>query len=251
MAADPIQVAVPSHGRAATVGDKTLRLLADRGVPREQVRLYVTPDQLGWYQTEVDPGLCAEVLPGAYGLAAQRRHLALAYPEGTRLVQLDDDVTDVRERLNAKEHAPVADLADLFGEAFAAAATAGARLWGIYPVLNPMFMKARVRTGLAFCIGHLWGVVNTHDPDLAVQLANKEDYERTLRFFTADGTVVRLEHVAAKTRMFGAGGLQAVDQPERGALNEAEVDQLLAWWPQHVRVAKRTSKVGRELRLVP
>lgn len=245
-----LQVAVVSHARPDVVGAKTLRLLADRGVPPKLVRLYVTPDQLADYQAAVDPGLVAEILPGAPGLAAQRRHVAMAYPEGTHLVQLDDDVTDLRRKVDDKVAEPVADALTEFRRGFAACTEHGARLWGVYPVLNPMFMKARVRAGLVFCIGHLWGVVNSHDPDRQVQLANKEDYERTLRWHHADGVVVRLDDVAAQTRMFGAGGLQADDQPERRNLNRREVQQLLAWWPQHVRVAKRRSKVGLEIRLV-
>ncbi len=245
-----VQVAVVSHGRADAVGQKTLRLLADRGVPPEVVRLYVTPNQLDAYLSAVDPGLVAEVLPGARGLAAQRRHVTLAYPEGTHLVQLDDDVTDLRRKVDDKEAEPVADAMAEFERGFAACTSHGARLWGVYPVLNPMFMKARIRSGLVFCIGHLWGVINTHDPERQVQLANKEDYERTLRYYQADGVVVRLDDVAARTRMFGAGGLQAEDQPDRSRLNRTEVMQLLAWWPQYVRVAKRRSKVGLEIRLV-
>lgn len=245
-----LQVAVVSHARADVVGAKTLRLLADRGVPRELVRLFVTPDQVAAYRQAVDPGLVASIEPGAFGLAAQRRHVTLAYPEGTHLVQCDDDLTDVVERLDDKHTRPVADLVQLFRFAFDACADHQARLWGVYPVLNPMFMKNRLRTGLAFCIGHLWGVVNSHDPARATHLANKEDYERTLRYYHADGRVVRLEDVAARTAMFGKGGLQAPDQPERGALNRREVLQLREWWPQHVAIAKRRSKVGLEIRLV-
>jgi hypothetical protein len=245
-----LQVAVPSHGRAATVNAKTLALLADRGVPADRVRLFVTPEQLADYQAAVDPGLVAEVLPGAYGLAAQRRHIALAYPEGTHLVQLDDDLADVRERLNDKEHAPVPDLAALFAEAFAMCHAAGAGLWGVYPVLNAMFMGTGATTDLRFCIGQLWGVVNRHDPELATELANKEDYERTLRWWHHDGVVVRLNNVAPKSRLYQPGGLQAADQPDRRNLNRREVQWLLQRWPDNVRVAKRRGKMGLEVRLV-
>jgi len=71
-----------------------------------------------------------------------------------------------------------------------------------------------------------------------------------LATYVADGVVVRIEDVVAKSRMFGPGGLQADDQPDRARLNQSEVLRLLQWWPQHVRVAKRRSKVGLEIRLV-
>lgn len=242
-----LEVAVPSHARDVPT---TLRLLAERGLARDQVRLFVTPDQLDAYRERTDPGLCAEVVPGAYGLAAQRAAIAAFYPEGTRLVQMDDDVGDLRRRVDDKTHEPIEDLASFMAWAFDTTEQAGAGMWGIYPVLNPKFMKDRTRAGLLFLLGQVWGVINSHDPELTVDLDQKEDYERTLRWWRRDGRVVRIENVAPKSRMYAAGGMQAEDQPDRSKLNEAAVDRLVAAWPDNVRVASRVGKVGRELRLV-
>lgn len=244
------QVAVVSHGRSEQVNGATLRLLAERGVPAENVRLFVTPDQIDEYRRHVDPGL-ATVEAGGYGLAAQRRHANLAHPEGARLVHMDDDVVDVRRRIDDKTVEPIGDLSAFFNIAFDLAVAEDARLWGLYPVLNPKFMKDRVRTGLAYLLGQTWGVINSHDPELQVEHDQKEDYERTLRFWEADGNVVRIEWAAAKSRMYAKGGMQAEDQPDRTAINEAAVDWLIARWPDRVKVKPKLGRVGREVRLVP
>ena len=246
----PIEVAVVSHARAQSVGPKTLRTLANRGIERERVRLFVTPGQEEEYRSAVDPGIVGSIETGKFGLAAQRHYVTMAYPEGTWLVQLDDDVSDVREKVDDKNAVPVKDLESTFRFGFEACEDHKARLWGIYPVLNPMFMKNRLRVGLLFCIGHLWGVINSHDDARRVRLANKEDYERSIRYYKADGAVVRMEDIAAKTKMLGAGGLQADDQPARAALNRIEVMKLVNQWPEHVRVTKRRSELGLEIRLV-
>lgn len=249
-----LQVAVPSHARADVVNAKTLRLLADRGVPAEVVRVFVAPGELGHYRSVVDPGLCAEVVPGMPGLAAQRNLISASYPEGTQLVQLDDDLDDVRQRTGDKDHVPVPDLQVLFRLAFGWCQAAGpdVGLWGVYPVLNPMFMQPRVVAGLYFCLGQLWGMYNTHAPHAQVLLDQKEDYERTLRWYVATGAVVRLDYVATKSRMYAAGGMQADDQPDRRQLNHRAVHHLVTEYPGLVRVAKRRSKqVGLELALRP
>jgi hypothetical protein len=83
------------------------------------------------------------------------------------------------------------------------------RLWGIYPVLNPLFMKKRVKLGLNYIVGAFWGVINTHEPGMEVSLDDKEDFERTLKFYMADGNVVRLEAYSLKTSYYSTpGGMQ-------------------------------------------
>lgn len=245
-----VEWAIPSHARADRVNALTLRLLAERGVPATSVRLFVTPALVGDYRAAVDPGLVAEVVPGWHGVGAQHNGIASWYPEGTRLVHLDDDLTDVRARVNEKQTEPVADLGAMATDAFVTAGYVGAGLWGVYSILNPMFMKAAPRAGLWFCGGGLFGTVNTHAGWARVTLDQKDDYERTLRWWAHDGVVLRMDNIAFKTRMYGAGGMQAVDQPDRQAANEAAVQWLQAMWPGQVRRAKRVGKAGAEIRLV-
>ena len=243
-------IAIPSHARAGRDGlnKKALRAVANGGVAPDRVRVFVAPDELDTYRRLTDPGLCAEVVPGALGLAAQRRAIASYYGPDARVVNIDDDVSAVVQRLNQRKLAPVADLHSEIINAFAAADAVGARLWGVYPVPNAGWMKPRVATGLLFCWGSMFGHVI--DPDIRVHLDQKEDYERTLRYWKLDGVVARVEWLSVRTRMYAPGGMQADDQPDRAEANEAAVAWLLATWPDHVRVAKRRGKCGTEVRLV-
>lgn len=242
-------IAIPSHARPGRDGlnKKALRAVANGGVHPDRVRVFVAPDQLDTYRRLTDPGLCAEVLPGALGLAAQRAAIDRFYGDGARVVQIDDDVSAVVRRVNQRKLDPLPDLHIEIVDAFAAAAALGARLWGVYPVPNAGWMKPRVNAGLLFCWGSMFGHVV--DTSIVLELDQKEDYERTLRYWQADGVVARVEWLSVRTRMYAPGGMQADDQPDRNLANEEAVAWLVRSFPGHVRRVARRGKCGTEVRL--
>lgn len=230
----PFEVAIPSYKRAGMIRDKTLAVLDRCGVPPELVTVWVADDdELADYRATVPDPIAVRI--GAPGLCACRNVIAEHYPTGTHLVQLDDDVDDVRQRLNDREHGPVADLPALWAEMFATTVSLGLRLWGVYPVVNPMFMKPKVRTGLWLITGPMFGVIACRDDPAATHVSipgsgEKEDRERTLRYYCADGAVVRCDWVAVKTRYYRReGGIHAAGRTE--ATERAAVAYLLNGWP--------------------
>jgi hypothetical protein len=77
-------------------------------------------------------------------------------------------------------------------------------------------MKPKVRLGLSYICGGLYGVITTGRDYELVTLDDKEDFERSIRHYLADGNVVRYEDVALATKGYsGAGGLQLSRTPER------------------------------------
>lgn len=243
-------IAIPSHGRATTINERTLRVLYEKHVPPEAVRVFVAADQYDEYNRAIDHSLITELRVGAAGVAGNRNAIAKFYPEGIHVVQCDDDLRDVVEKIDDKTLEPIDNLWKFFTQAEQALRLSKARLWGIYPVANPMFMKHDVTTDLRFCIGQMFGTMNTRADWARVECNQKDDYERTLRFWEQDGAVVRFNYVGVKSPLFGPGGMQSDDQPDRQAANRTAVRYLLERWPAHVRMAKRRSKVGLEVRLV-
>lgn len=241
-------VVVISHARPEQCGAKTLRFLADGGIPREAVHLFVAPEEQAAYREALDPGLYGELHRGGRSLAEQRnRSLVGAWPSGTKVVSVDDDVTELRQRTSDKATVRVTDLAAEFDRGWSTAHEQRARLWGIYPVLNPMFMRSRTSTGLYFVIGHLFGVVTTKAQWARTSFACKDDYERSLEYFRHDEAVVRLDDLAAKTKLGAAGGIRARgDEQNR---NRREVAELLARFPEWVAIQKRRGSRGLEIRL--
>lgn len=243
------QVAIPSHNRADTINGKTLRTLAEGGVPKERVTVFVAPSQLPEYRAKLDKGLVGTLVESWPTLQANRNFITRYYDPGTFLVNADDDIQDVVEKVNDTTVMRIQDLDAFFDEAFTKMLEQSTSLWGVYPSFNPLFMKPVERVGLWFCIGQLFGVLNGHEDRNMVSIASKEDYERTLKHWEANGAVVRFDNVACKSPMYGQGGLQS-EEFDRHSMNRQEVRYLLSRWPNNVKIQKRRSKVGLEIRLV-
>jgi hypothetical protein len=244
-------VAVPSHARASTINRQTLRTLAEGGIPAERVTVFVAEAERYEYQRALDPALYGDLALGGDDLAAQRNAVTRHFNSGDPVVSIDDDIDAVMERIDEKSLRAMANLDEFVRSNFSALQDAGLGLWGVYPVCNAYFMKPRRRVGLHFCIGQLFGVFNSRDEYARTTISQKEDYERTLRWFRQYGAVMRCDFAACKSRMFAPGGMQAPDQPSRNEINESAVRYLLDAFPAHVRVKARPNpRVGREIRLV-
>ena len=128
---------------------------------------------------------------------------------------MDDDIKGFIEyTTTTKRHEkPLANLKKIIEEGFAECKKHGFRLWGIYPTPNGYFMEKKVDTDLRYIIGCFYGTINpgTKGPKgIKLQLKNdKEDYERSVRFYIADKGVIRLRYVAPKTAYYTEkGGIQ-------------------------------------------
>lgn len=214
----PYRVAIPSYARAATLAKCTLPTLAAGGIPPERIDVWVADkEQRAEYIETLDPALYYGVNIAAPTLRGARNHIARAYPAGTRLLCVDDDVRALKAKAGNKL-VPVTDVAAVVERGFREMDKAGARIWGIYPASNAMFMKDAVRTGLTYIIGSFWGVHLRGDPCELVTLEDKEDVERSCRFFERDGTVCRLEDITVISNYYTEpGGMQVTRTPARVA----------------------------------
>lgn len=228
-----IQFAIPSARRPWILASKTIPLLQRAGVDPEQVTVFVPDEGDRWEYEGALPrswgsrlvvaphtpehGTLDDVGVRPHGLGVVRNTIARHFPAGTRLVQIDDDIDGIIHRVSEKEsERSDSDLLDLCEMGFDMADDLGASLWGIYPVKNPYFMKDRIRTDLTYICGGLFGVSLRHEDHELVVLDDKEDFERSLRHFVADGAVVRVEHTALLTQGYsGDGGMQASRTSER------------------------------------
>lgn len=202
-------VAIPSYRRASTLAEKTLPMLLNGGVDPGRITVFVCDDERDAYAEKLSrfPVSFADAKPT---LRAARNIIARYYPAGHPVVEVDDDLKGLIRRLDDKTVEPVINLHPLFVRAFDEADREGARLWGLYPVKNPYFMKDRITTDLKYIGGGLFGLRFTgkDDPDFVV-LDDKEDFERSCRFYLHDGKVVRFGNVSWLTTGYGgAGGMQ-------------------------------------------
>lgn len=203
-------IAIPSSNRALTVREKTLATLLAGGVDPGTVTLWVPDaDQAAAY-AETTSDLGVDIRWGhGIGMREARNAIAAGYPPGTRLLQIDDDITTIQRAVDRQTLQPLTDLPAFFDHAFD---VSQGHLWCVYPVPNAFFMRpGRVRRGgLWYAEGALFGYVVTGSRAReVVVLDDKEDFERSCRFYTWDGEVVRFDDVTYRTKFYKeAGGMQ-------------------------------------------
>ena len=243
-------VAIPSYGRPDTIKNKTIPTLLRGGVPSEKIHVHVRGDeQYQEYFESLDPTTYGKLIkyeakPGAMGF---RNYLVRAYPVGSKVVFCDDDLTRVVRMVNEKKTEEVLNLPELFSESFSALETLGFHLWGIYPVMNPYFMKQRIRVDLSFIMGTMYGVVIRNDDCELIGTNDKDDYEKSIKFYLKDGGVLRLEYIAVDTKYAGEpGGMQDFRTEE--TLSEG-VKYLLEKYPEFVTYHVSPSRGTPEVRL--
>jgi hypothetical protein len=245
------QVAIPSYKRPTGLKKHTLHTLREGGVPADRIRVFVaSQEERDEYESALDFGTYREIVVAAKGLHCARNFINRFYPDGSLLVEVDDDVRGVFSAASEKELSLVPDLGALFTDLFKKASACGARLWGMYPVCNPMWMHGAAPTSaLKPIIGTLFGRVVDHSlPDILLEI--KEDFERTLLYWEKDRAVYRINDVSPRQNpRGGTGGLQT---PDGRTLEKSELAavSLISRWPALVKRG-RTFKDGHaEVKLV-
>lgn len=234
------QIAIPSYRRPERIGSATLPLLARSGVDMSRVTVFLADDdEVAAYRTVLADYGVRYVSGHGPGLAAARNAIARRYPVGTRLVQIDDDVTRFVRRVNDKTLADVSSIPEIIETGFA---YAGDTLWCVYPSANPFYMADRIRTsGLWYAEGCFFAYVVKGKRHELVHVDHAEDYERSLRFFDARGAITRLDNYSFVSRFWEEpGGLSDIRTPDNVEAGLAYVHNT---WPHLTR--RYTDAKGR------
>ena len=90
------------------------------------------------------------------------------------------------------------------------------KLFGINPVYNPFFCTIKdkknkhISYNLKFIVGTLCGVLNSRKSEKR-HIEQKEDYERTIKYYLETGGVVRFNNISIVTKYYKEpGGLQSL-----------------------------------------
>jgi len=225
------QVVIPTYGRADTIQDKTLAILHNYQIPKAQITLFVANnEEKELYEKQVPKSLYGSIVTGVPGIANQRNFIMKYYPVGTHLVSFDDDITGISEVQDGKL-IPLISLKKTIQQGFSLCKKMGYSMWGIYPTKNAGWMSTVPSTNLKFLIGHMFGIINRK---IQLQMQLKVDYELSLENAVRDGGVIRLNHVAATTKMGNKGGIgKSVEERQKTYVKV--VDALMKKYPGLVR----------------
>ena len=206
-------IVIPSYNRPELIQQKTLSLLKKHTIKSSHIVIFVANrEQYDLYKSKIPKQLYNKLIIGVKGLKNQRNYISNYYPEGTHIVQMDDDLEKIVQ-LNVengkKTIEPISNLDTFIKKAFLLCQTNTIFLWGVYPLANSHFMTNTITTDLRFIVGPMWGMINRHHPDLELTIDEKENTERTLQYWSMDGKVLRFNNIGIETKYYkNKGGMQ-------------------------------------------
>lgn len=201
-------IVIPSYKRSSICQQKTLTTLKSLGIPKELINIFVVEEDYMDYKDKCNTDYYGNIIVGIKGLVQQREFINNFYPDGTKIVSMDDDIESLDLTMTNYLSAD-----EFFKDAFSLCEKEKSFLWGLYPVFNPFFRKSKkpITTELNFIIGAFFGYINrSNSPDLELKLSvengNKEDVERTILYWKKDGIVIRFNQIGFKTKYYGTDG---------------------------------------------
>lgn len=225
-------ICIPSYKRAKFCNEKTLATLHKHKIDHNKIYVYVAnKEDYDLYKETLDKFLYNKLVIGKKGLVPQRQFIMEQWPQGKNIVFFDDDVESIDLSLSPqfKNH----NLDYFIKEAFIQCINHHSYIWGVYAVFNPFFRKARkeMTTELNYIVGAFYGIINR--PKLkSIQLTitkengQKEDVERTIKYFIEDGIVLRFNKIGFTTKYYGKeGGLGRFEErlkPMKDACKQLE-----------------------------
>lgn len=231
-------VCIPSYKRAELCNEKTLAMLKSNNIPKNKINVYVAnKEEYDEYKQVLDVTLYGKLIVGKKGLVQQRQFIMEQFGEGKNIVFFDDDVAKIDLTMSSIFRGKSLDF--FFRYAFKECKKQKSYIWGVYPVFNPFFRKAReeLSTCLNYIVGAFYGIINR--PNLkSIQLTltsengQKEDVERTIKYFIEDGIVLRFNRIGFITKYYGkSGGLGTFDDRLKPMLEASK--KLKAEYPEY------------------
>lgn len=280
----PFVICIPSFNRPEFLNTKTLAVLQKHKVPKDIIHIFVhNEEQFALYEHITNNGYKVINSNTPNGLKNQREFISNYFPEGTCIVAIDDDISEILnvvldnklllEKMakkgieinpeNTQKNLkmgytlePTSDLMGFFNMAFKELYKRKFSLWGIYPVNNSFFMKhtEEPTTCLTYIVGCLYGFIN-HRETQKLNVENKEDYERSIKHFIKDGGVLRFNNITVKTTYYqGTGGM---NNTNRWYDADYCANKLVELYPKYckidkpsVRIDKYTLKPYTEVKLI-
>jgi hypothetical protein len=209
-------ICIPSYKRANVCNERTLKTLFENGISPKLVNVYVADkEDYNLYENTLDKKYYNKLIIGKKGLVQQRQFIMDHQPINKQIVFLDDDIERIDLSLSSRFKKDTLD--NFIKEAFKECVKYKSYIWGVYAVFNPFFRKARkeMTTELNYIVGAFYGIINRPSSTkegkeiqltITKETGQKEDVERTIKYFIHDGIVLRFNKIGFVTKYYGKEG---------------------------------------------
>lgn len=235
-------ICIPSYKRATLCNDKTLSTLMEHKIPKTKIYVFVANQkEYEDYETVLETNY--KLIIGKKGLVQQREFISNYFKTGQRIVFFDDDVEKIDLTLSPLFKSKSLDY--FLKYAFTECNKRQSFIWGVYPVFNPFFREPRpeITDNLNYIVGAFYGIINRPDlKELKLVITKKngqkEDVERTLKYFIYDGIVLRFNKIGFVTKYYGKhGGLGTFEARLKPMLIASQ--KLQKKYPQYGTIVTR------------
>ena len=232
-------VAIPSYKRPQTLKNKSLRVLQEHKIDPKRIHIFVADkEQEKIYQNELPKGSYKKIIVGVPGIKNIRNFMPKYFKEGQKIFYIDDDIYKLFKAYNNDKGKVINkidknydrkynrlreenNLNEIIKQGFDEAKKRGYDNWGIYPIENPYFMKPTsknpddyISENLTYVIGCFNGVINNRKAEVRT-VDDKEDYERSIKYYMKDGGILRLNNVCVRTYYYKEPGGMQVDRTKK------------------------------------
>ena len=246
------RIAIPSISRADTITKKTLNYLKQTDVDMAKVDIFLSnPNEEQAYRDNLQDYPVNIIISNTKHVNTQRNFIVNYYKEDELILGIDDDIDMVAMKVDDKNTTQLNSLVDFVEQAFTISLDRKIDMWGVNPVINPYFMKNNVTFNLKYIVACFYGWRNNHEKKAYVSTNpeyGKEDFERSIRYYIADGGVTRFNYVAPKTKYYSEkGGIQNYRTVE---YEETAVQWLLKTFPMFCKRNTKSKGKYPEVRLI-
>ena len=263
------KIAICSYERPLQLKLKTLSLLDTYDIPHEYIYIFLhNEEQMNKYKQFIDEeGYNIINANQPLGLKNMRMFVSNFFNEEEKILFIDDDIKNIVEcyfdyetlqlkmeqgkipsisknkDIYGKKLRKLPDLIDFCNNAFNSCIENNFKLFGCSSCKNALFLKTELcyTKKLSLICGGFFGVINNRE-DMKLELSNKEDYERSMKFFKKYGGSLKYLNIGLDTVIYkNKGGYQSI--PESRLENEKiACEYLINKYPEYIKY--KSAKTG-------
>ena len=199
-----MKIAIASHMRPEQIQNKTLSLLKKHKFNMKNVYVFVSPESLNEYKL-IAKKWRFNLIKSKNSILETRNHIIQYFPNGTKIVEMDDDIEDIQTTKKNVKNKSVTNLKKLFNDSFKLIGKKG--LWGLNANHNNFYAQGIDKYGLYSIVNSCLGYIN--DKRIKLTVAEKEDFERAILFYKLKLPIVKRTGYGIKTYYWkNKGGIQ-------------------------------------------
>ena len=229
-------IAIPSYNRYKTIEKKTLKMLNECNIKKDNISIFVANiEQKSLYEEEI--GNDYNIVIGKLGMCNIRNFITDYYEEGKYIIFIDDDIISIKKgQPNGKMVTKIYNLTEIINDGFNLCKENDTKLWGLHPSNNCRSLKSKniITINLKYIIGAFYGVIN--DKSIKVTIDCAEDFQRTILYYKKYGKVIRINNMSAFTTYYSNGGLN-----DSGRTNDTDLEhkkKLCDLYPAYCKLYK-------------